>query len=135
MDLGFEIQKAKVGIRISFLEILCVPIFRQNGQLSLFGPNFPKNESWGWNFKKLSVDLESAPPRYHVCQDIFEFFHLNFGKFSSSMWYFRSNNVEDVAKNSLEAKMSWVEVGSLFCNTLKFINCTSRATLWQKTVL
>ena len=31
--LGFEIQKTNVGIRISILEILCVPIFRQNGQL------------------------------------------------------------------------------------------------------
>ena len=31
--LGFEIQKTNVGIRISILEIPCVPIFRQNGQL------------------------------------------------------------------------------------------------------
>ena len=32
-DLGLKILKANVGIRISILEILCVPIFRQNGQL------------------------------------------------------------------------------------------------------
>ena len=31
--LGFEIKKNNVGIRISILEILGVPIFRQNGQL------------------------------------------------------------------------------------------------------
>ena len=44
-----------------------------------------ENEVWGWNFKNLSVDLESAPPRYHVSQfsvkmDSFEFFGLNLGK-------------------------------------------------------
>ena len=33
MDLGLEIQKTNVGIRISILETPCVPIFRQNGQL------------------------------------------------------------------------------------------------------
>ena len=33
MDLGLEIQKTNVGIRISILEIPCVPIFRQNGHL------------------------------------------------------------------------------------------------------
>ena len=38
--LGFEIQKTNVGIRISILEIPCVPIFRQNGQLWIFGPKF-----------------------------------------------------------------------------------------------
>ena len=31
--LGFEIQETNVGIRISILEIPCVPIFRQNRQL------------------------------------------------------------------------------------------------------
>ena len=47
----------------------------------------------------------------------------------------RINNVEGVAKNSMKAEMSWVEVGTLFSNTLKFINYTSTATLWQNTVL
>ena len=31
--LAFEIQKINVGIRMSILEIPCVPIFRQNAQL------------------------------------------------------------------------------------------------------
>ena len=44
-----------------------------------------ENEFWGWNFKNISLDLESAPPRYHVSQfsfkvDNFEFFGLNLGK-------------------------------------------------------
>ena len=38
--LGFEIQETNVGIRISILEIPCVPIFRQK----IFGPNLPKKE-------------------------------------------------------------------------------------------
>ena len=33
MDLGFTIQKNIVGIRISILDIPCVPIFSQNDQL------------------------------------------------------------------------------------------------------
>ena len=33
IDLGLEIQRTNVGIKISILEIPCVPIFRQNGQL------------------------------------------------------------------------------------------------------
>ena len=31
-ELVFEIQKTNVGIKISILEILCVPIFRQSKQ-------------------------------------------------------------------------------------------------------
>ena len=38
--LGFEIQETNVGMRISILEIQCVPIFRQNGQLLIFQPKF-----------------------------------------------------------------------------------------------
>ena len=67
-------------------------------------PNLPNNGFWGLNFKYLSADLESAPPRYHVCQfpvklDSFEVFHLNLGKLPNYMRYFGSNNVEVVAKN------------------------------------
>ena len=105
-----------------------------------FGPNLSRNVFWGRNFKSLSVDLESTPTRYHMCQflgitDNFEFFHLNSGKLPNCMWHFGSNNVEGVAKNSVEAEMSWVEVSPRFSNTLKLINYTwrTRFTLWQKT--
>ena len=40
MDIGLETQKTNVGIRINILEILYMPIFRQNEQLWLFRPNF-----------------------------------------------------------------------------------------------
>ena len=40
MDLGLEIQKTNVTIRISILEITCIPIFRQSERLRLFQPIF-----------------------------------------------------------------------------------------------
>ena len=42
MDLGLKIQKTNIGIRISILDIPCVPIFRQNGQVLFFQPKFGK---------------------------------------------------------------------------------------------
>ena len=109
--LAFWIQKTNVGRRISILEISCVPMFRQNRQIWIFGPKFnqklilrskfqksksgfgirilemlcaptsrqtdnfeflasnlPKLTCWGQNFRNLSLDLESTPPIYHVCQ-------------------------------------------------------------------
>ena len=33
MNLGSEIEKSNIGIRISILELLSEPIFSQNGQL------------------------------------------------------------------------------------------------------
>ena len=74
-----------------------------------------KNGFWGWNFKNLSLDSESAPPTYLVGQssvkmDKFGFFGLNLGKLSNYVWYFGSNIVEGVAESWVEAEMSWVEV-------------------------
>ena len=40
IDLGFEIWKTNAGIKISIVEIHCVPIFRQNRQLRIFWPKF-----------------------------------------------------------------------------------------------
>ena len=82
--LGSDFQRIDVGIRISTLEIPCEPIFRQNGQLWLFGPKFAQKWFWGRKFKNLSLDLESAPPRYHLSHfsvkiDNFEFFGLYLG--------------------------------------------------------
>ena len=42
MDLGLEIQKTNVGIRISILVIPCVPIFSQNKHKWIFGLNLGK---------------------------------------------------------------------------------------------
>ena len=111
MDLGLEIVKTNVGIRIS--SIPCVPIFRQNEELWLFRPNLPKNEFSGRNLKNICPDSESAPPKYQVYQfpiKMDNFFGLNLGKLSNYVRYFGSNNVESVAESWVEAEMSWVEM-------------------------
>ena len=80
------------------------------------GPNLPKNIFWDQNFKNLSLDSESAPPIYHVCQfsvkmDNFKFFGLNLGKLPNYVQYFGSKIVEGVAESWVEVEMSWVKVG------------------------
>ena len=72
-----------------------------------FGPNLPKNGFWGWNFKNLSLDSESAPPRHHENQflakmDNFQFFGLNLGELPNYVRYFGSNIVDGVAESRVE---------------------------------
>ena len=132
MDLGSEIQKT-VRIRISILEILCVPIFRQKRTTLtfFFGPNLPKNGFWG---RKLSRSQKSTSG-FRIssskipCVTIFSqnwqlwIFWPEFGELRNYVRYFGSNNVECCRElgggwNKLggggwswvEAEMSWVEV-------------------------
>ena len=82
MEVGLEIQKTNAEIRITILEILCVPIF--NEHLWLFRPKF--TQKWILGSEYLCPDRESRPPNYHVCRflskmDNFEFFGLDLGKF------------------------------------------------------
>ena len=90
MDLGLEIQKTNVGIRMIISRHYVCQFSGKMDNFHFFGPNFPESRFWGQNFKNISVDLESAPPRYHVSQfsvktDNFEFFHLNLGKLPNYM--------------------------------------------------
>ena len=76
-----------------------------------FGPNFPKNGFWRRNLKNLILDLESTPPRYHMCPflvktESFEFFGLSLGKLPNYVRYFGSKTVEGVAESWVEAEMS-----------------------------
>ena len=57
MDLGLEIQKTNVGIRMSILEIPCAPIFRQNEQLWLFWPKFAQKIDLGLEIQKTIVGV------------------------------------------------------------------------------
>ena len=89
-------------------------------KFNFFTPKLPKNGFWGWNFKNLSLDLESLPPRYHVYQfldelDNSEFFGLNLGKLPNYMRYFGSYSIEGVPERWVEAEMSWVEMGGGGC--------------------
>ena len=111
MDLAFETQKTNIEIRISILEILCVPIFSQNGQLWLFRPKFAKKQILGLEFQKSKCEFGISKSRI-PCVPIFRengqlwVFHLDLGKSPNYMWYFGSNNIEAVAKNLVEAEIS-----------------------------
>ena len=49
---GSKFQKSKSGFGINIREILRVPIFRQNGQLWIFGPKFAQKWILGSKFQK-----------------------------------------------------------------------------------
>ena len=93
-------------------------MFRQNKQLLLFETKFAQKRVFGLKFQNLSLDLESAPPRYHVSQfsvkvDNFELFALNLGKLPKYVQYFGSNTVEGIAESWVEVDgtgWSWMEV-------------------------
>ena len=67
--LGFEIQKTNVGIRISIFEISCAPIFRQNGQLWLFGTKFAQKWILGSKLQKSRFGISVLEI---LCAPIFE---------------------------------------------------------------
>ena len=52
MNLGLEIQRTNVKIRINILELPCVPIFRQDEQLWRFGSKFAQKWTSGSEFQK-----------------------------------------------------------------------------------
>ena len=93
--------------------------------LTFFGQNLLKNEFCGQSFKNLSLDLESAPPRYHMHQflvkmDSFEFFLLNLGKFPITCNILVRIKLRVLQRAEWRLKWagwSWVEVGAGFSNT------------------
>ena len=92
-------------------------------KLWLLEPRLPKNKFWRLDFQNLSLDLESALPRYYMGQfsvkmDNFEFFGQNLGKLPNYVGYFGCNIFEGVAEKWVEAKISWVELGAQFSNNL-----------------
>ena len=113
--MGLEFQKINVEIRISILEVPCVPIFRQNGQLWLFGSEFAQKRIFGLEFQKsksgFGISTSKIPCKPIFSQlDNFEFFGLNLGKLPNYMQYFGLNIVEGVAESLVETEMSWVEL-------------------------
>ena len=83
---------------------MCATFQAKRTALTFFDQNLPKNELWARNFKNLSADSRSPPPRDHVCHisakmDNFEFSGLNSGKLPDYMQYFGSNKVEGVPES------------------------------------
>ena len=113
--LRSKLQKSKSGLESTSLRYQVHQFSNKRDNVEFLGLNLPKNGFWGQSFKSLSLDWESTPPIYHVCQCLVEmdniwFFSLNFGKLLNYMQYFGSNIVGSVAESWVEAKMSWVEV-------------------------
>ena len=61
--LESELQKTIVAVRISIFEIPCVPIFRRNGQLCLFGPKFGQKWILGLEFQKYKSWFGISPSK------------------------------------------------------------------------
>ena len=102
-DLGLEIQKSNIWIKISILEMLCVSIFRQNGNFLLFRPKFAQKLNLRSEFQNFKFGFGITTSIYHVCQlsvkmENFEFFSLSLEKLPNYMRYFGCNNVESVAR-------------------------------------
>ena len=85
MDLGFKIQVNNFGIRIRILK--CVPIFRQNGQIWLFWPEF------GFWFEIQKIKVEKRIRIHEIpCVSIFRqngeiwLFSLKFARNGFLVW-------------------------------------------------
>ena len=52
MNLGLKIQKTIIGIKLSILDIPCMPIFSQNERLCVFRPKFVQKRTQGWKLRK-----------------------------------------------------------------------------------
>ena len=81
MDLGLEIQKTNVWIRINISRYHVCQFSGKTDNFDFFGSNLPKNKFWDRNFKNLSPDLKWRPPRYYVCQ-----FQRTTLKFLAKIW-------------------------------------------------
>ena len=136
MDLGSEIQKTNVGIRISIVKMLCVPIFRKNGQLWLFRPKFAQKWILGSEFQKsksgFGISTSNIP-----CVPIFSqngqllIFWPKFGQIAQlrAIFWFKYywgccrelgggwNELVGDWNELGGGGWSWVEVGARFSNT------------------
>ena len=126
MNLGLEIQKTNVGIKISILEIPRGPIFRQNGHFLLVRSKFAQIlvlASEFQNFKsRFGISTTKIPYLPILSQtDNFDLFWVNLENLPNCIWYFGSNNVEGYAESWVKVEMNWVDVdvdgSSWFSNT------------------
>ena len=118
MELGLEIQKANIWMKVNVLEILCVPIFRQKGHFLLFlAQIFPKI-GFGVRISK------AVPPRFRIrfrtskipCVPIFG---LNLHKLPNYMQY-----IIVLITLRVFQRAGWrcVEVGTRFRNTCSYFS-------------
>ena len=113
--LGFEIQETNVGIRISILEILCAPIFRQNKQLWIFGSKFAQKWNLGSKFQKSKSGFGSNTSKIPLVLIFIQngwllIFRPKFGEIAQLRAIFWFHYCWGCCRERLEAEMSWVEV-------------------------
>ena len=119
--LGFEIQKTNVGIRISILEIPCVPIFRQNGQLWIFGPKFAQKWILGSEFQKsksgFGINTSNIPyvPIFSQNRQLL-IFRPKFGEIAQLRAIFWVKYCSGCCRELGGGEWSWVELGARFSN-------------------
>ena len=127
--LGFEIRETNVGMRISILEIPCVRIFRQNGQLWFFGPRFAQKWILGSKFQKcksgFGINISKIPWVLTFSQNgQLLIFRPRFGEIAQliAIFWFKYCWVccRELCEgwNGLRGDgWSWVELGARFSNT------------------
>ena len=126
MDFGVKFQKSKSGFGISILEVLLAPIFKQNGQLWIFGPKFAQKWILGSEFQKsksgFGINTSKIP-----CVPIFSqngqllIFRLTFGEIAQLRAIFLFNYCWGCCRELGGGGWSWVEVGARFNNTPPFL--------------
>ena len=136
--MGSKLHKSKPGFGINIPKILCVPIFRQNGELWIFGPKFAQKWILGLEFQNsksgFGIKTCNTP-----CVPILSqnrqllIFQPKFGEiaqlhaiiwFKYCWWCCRElggdlNELGGGGWSWVEAEMSWVEVDSAGCRWME----------------
>ena len=127
--LGSEFQKSKSGLGISIFEMLCVPIFRLNRKLWIFGPKFAQKSILGSEFHKsksrFGISGSNIPCVLIFRQNgQFSIFRPKFGEIAqlSAIFWFQYcwGCCRELGGGWYElggSGWNWVEVGTRFSNT------------------
>ena len=131
MDLGLQILKTNVAIRISILQIWCAPILRQNGQLKIFRPILPKYWIFRSEFQKFKfrfgISTTKIPPVPIFSQN--GQLRTFWPKFWEIAQLCRIILVLITLRVLQRAGWRWMELGGQFSNTLIKFCC--KAISWR----
>ena len=125
--MDFGVKTLKFGIRM--LEILSALIFRQNGQLWIFGLKFPQKWILGWEFQKfksefgISTSIIPCVPIFRQDRQLLVF-RPKFGEIAqlrAILWFkYCWGCCRELGGAGWRLKWAgwwWVEVGARFSNT------------------
>ena len=124
VDLELEIQKTIVGMRISILDITCVPMFSLNATtLNISAQSFPEKDLWFETEKNNVGTRINIVETFCVCQfsaklDNFDFFGLNLAKNGfSQIWPSLDSEsaLQDTMCTSFQLKRKTLALLALIC--------------------